>query len=228
MIAFAREFTRKVAFISPSVNFMASLKSSKRYVIRKGKKVWIFDSWGEVQALVSGFPDAKYKSFPSLVSAEKALEEGWEKYYQKTTPGFIASDIPYFSTAIAVDAAHSSATGVMEYQGISLATQQQIFYFKSPVGTNNIWEFLAIVHGLQWLKKEKKSDYVIYSDSKIAIKWIQLKTCKTNLIFAYENKELFALIQEAEEWLKGQTVDTQILRRDTSKWGENPADFGRK
>ncbi len=91
-----------------------------------------------MQALVSGFPDAKYKSFPSLVSAEKALEEGWEKYYQKTTPGFIASDIPYFSTAIAVDAAHSSATGVMEYQGISLATQQQIFYFKSPVGTNNI------------------------------------------------------------------------------------------
>ncbi len=87
---------------------------------------------------------------------------------------------------------------------------------------------MAIVHGLQWLKKEKKTDYVIYSDSKIAIKWIQLKTCKTNLIFAYENKELFALIQEAEEWLKGQTVDTQILRRDTSKWGENPADFGRK
>ena len=228
MIAFAREFTRKVAFISPSANCMASHKSPKRYVIRKGKKVWIFDSWGETQVLVSGFSDAKYKSFPTLASAEKALEEGWEKYYQKSIPNIPTNDVPYFSTAIVVDAAHSSATGVMEYQGINLAAQQQIFYFKSPVGTNNIGEFLAIVHGLQWLKKEHKSDYVIYSDSKIAIKWIQLKTCKTNLIFAYENKELFALIQEAEEWLKGQTVDTQILRRDTSKWGENPADFGRK
>lgn len=39
MIAFAREFTRKVAFISPSANCMASHKSPKRYVIRKGKKV---------------------------------------------------------------------------------------------------------------------------------------------------------------------------------------------
>ena len=68
-----------------------------------------------------------------------------------------------------MDAACSSATGIMEYQGIDLVSEQIIFSVSQPRGTNNIGEFLAIVHGISWLQKQGKTDYVLYSDSKIAI-----------------------------------------------------------
>ena len=67
--------------------------------------------------------------------------------------------IPFFQQSIVVDAACSSATKVMEYQGIDLATGKQVFAARYEEGTNNIGEFLAIVHGLAWIQKEKKSNF---------------------------------------------------------------------
>ncbi len=61
----------------------------------------------------------------------------------------------------------------MEYQGIDLVSEQIIFKVSQPRGTNNIGEFLAIVHGISWLQKQEKTDYVLYSDSKIAIDWVK-------------------------------------------------------
>ena len=55
--------------------------------------------------------------------------------------------------ALAVDAACSGNPGVMDYQGVYVASRTQIFHYMAPVGTNNIGEFLAIVHGLAYLKK---------------------------------------------------------------------------
>lgn len=41
-------------------------------------------------------------------------------------------------------------------------------------GTNNLGEFLAIVHGLAYLKKQNKN-IPIYSDSRTAISWVKNK-----------------------------------------------------
>lgn len=203
------------------------MAEKKRYVVRVGKETGIFTDRSQVQPLVSGFAGAKYKSFKSALDAEKAWQEGREVYYQPEKKRF-EKDLPFVKKSIAVDAACSSASGEMEYQGIDLESKKVVFSFKSKLGTNNIGEFLAIVHALSYLEKEKKSDFVVYSDSKIAMSRVLQGKCKTNFVPNEENKELFALIKRAEKWLDQHPGEKKLLKWKTSERGENPADFGRK
>ena len=116
----------------------------------------------------------------------------------------------------------------MEYRGVYTANGQEIFHI-GPMkqGTNNIGEFLALVHGLALLK-QKGSNLPIYSDSRNAISWVKKKKCKTLLAQTATNKPIFELIERAEHWLQNNSYTTQILKWETSVWGEIPADFGRK
>ncbi|WP_314078168.1 RNase H family protein [Hoylesella pleuritidis] len=132
------------------------------------------------------------------------------------------------AAAIAVDAACSGNPGPMEYQGIDLQTGTQLFHFGPVKGTNNIGEFLAIVHALALLEKQNITDRVIYSDSYNAILWVKKKQCKTKLKRDSQTEALFAVIARAEQWLKTHIVKTPIIKWETKKWGEIPADFGRK
>ena len=52
----------------------------KFYVVRKWKKVWIFDSRDECKENVNWFSDAKYKSFENKKDAEIAFQEWWKNY----------------------------------------------------------------------------------------------------------------------------------------------------
>jgi len=130
--------------------------------------------------------------------------------------------------SIAVDAASSGNPGRMEYRGVDTQTGKLLFH-QGPYqqGTNNVGEFLALVHGLAYLKKEG-SDRAIYSDSRIAIGWVHKKKCGTKLAPHSSNKILFELIVRAETWLRLNTYSTSILKWETKIWGEIPADFGRK
>ena len=65
------------------------------------------------------------------------------------------------ANAWAVDAACSGNPGPMEYQCIDLATGAQVFHFGPIHGTNNIGEFLAIVHALALMEKQGIKDKVI-------------------------------------------------------------------
>jgi len=130
--------------------------------------------------------------------------------------------------SIAVDAASSGNPGKMEYRGVVTKTKQVLFHMGPfPNGTNNIGEFLALVHGLAFLKS-KKSDLPIYTDSKIAMSWIRQKKCKTKLKPNSKNAELFELVKRAEVWLTKNTIHRSVLKWETKSWGEIPADFGRK
>jgi ribonuclease HI len=102
-------------------------------------------------------------------------------------------------------------------------------FHKGPFehGTNNVGEFLALVHGLAYLK-EIKSNRVLYTDSRIAMGWVMRKKCNTKLVCLKENEVLFDLIKRAELWLKENSFNTRIVKWETKAWGEIPADFGRK
>ena len=129
---------------------------------------------------------------------------------------------------VAVDAACSGNPGPMEYRGVYLLTGQQIFHFGPVYGTNNIGEFLAIVHALA-LMKQKGISMTIYSDSRNALSWVKQKKCKTKLERTPKTEELFQLIERAENWLKNNSYNhIPILKWETDQWGEVPADFGRK
>ena len=129
--------------------------------------------------------------------------------------------------ALAVDAACSGNPGVMEYQGIYIPTRTRVFHYRAEKGTNNIGEFLAIVHGLSYLKKHHL-DKIIYSDSANAISWVRQKQCKSKLPNDAGTAELWDFVHRAEQWLRSNTYTTEIRKWDTDRWGEIPADFGRK
>ena len=130
--------------------------------------------------------------------------------------------------SISVDAASSGNPGVMEYRGVDTRTGRVLFRRGPfPEGTNNIGEFLAIVHGLAYLQKNN-SDRVIYSDSRTAIAWVRKKKCNTRLQESDKNKDLFNLVRRAENWLRKNPFRNPIVKWETRAWGEIPADFGRK
>ena len=204
----------------------------KFYVVWKWKKKWIFDSRNECKESVNGFSDAKYKWFSTKDEAEIALQEWWEKYYEVKKDGGSKNvvkneDIPFFAESIAVDAACSWNPGEMEYRWIDLQTWEEIFHEKFKIWTNNIGEFLAIVHWLNYLWDDNR---VIYSDSRIAISRVNQWKCKTQ-IAADKNSDFwrtFETIQKAEKWLKENWIKHKILKWNTKDWWEIPADFGRK
>ncbi|WP_077196859.1 RNase H family protein [Prevotella ihumii] len=132
------------------------------------------------------------------------------------------------ASAWAVDAACSGNPGPMEYQCIDLATGGQEFHFGPVLGTNNIGEFLAIVHALALMEQRGIKDKVIYSDSYNAILWVKKKKCKTTLVRNEKTEKLYQIIARAEQWLRSHAVTTPIIKWETKLWGEIPADFGRK
>jgi ribonuclease HI len=130
--------------------------------------------------------------------------------------------------SISVDAACSGNPGVMEYRGVDTATGKELFHIGPfQQGTNNIGEFLALVHGLALLKQQNSS-LPVYSDSVSAMAWVRNKKCKTTLAACEANKPLFNLIERAEKWLKNNTYTNPVMKWETQQWGEIPADFGRK
>jgi ribonuclease HI len=201
---------------------------AKFYVVWKGRSTGIFRDWDSCKKSIEGFDGAQYKSFKTEKEAEAALKQG---YYKSIKPQESSSSLkqpkPNYPAWV-VDAAWNTKTGDMEYQGIDLLTKKPIFH-KGPYfdGTNNIGEFLAIVHALALLHKHQ-SDAPIFSDSKTAIAWVKKKQANTKLDRTPRNGELFELLERAEAWLKTHSFSNKILKWETKWWGENPADFGRK
>jgi ribonuclease HI len=206
------------------------------YTVWSGRQVGVFASWDECRQQVEGFPGAKYKGFPTRESAESAFTSGpatddVETRHGTSLPSWdsLPEGAPRPNTiSIAVDAACSGNPGKMEYRGVFVDTGTEVF--KSPVfegGTNNIGEFLAIVHCLAWQQKNKLN-YPIYSDSVNGQKWVSQGLCRTKLVENQQNKYLFEVIRRAEKWLHDNTFRVPIHKWRTEIWGEIPADFGRK
>ena len=130
--------------------------------------------------------------------------------------------------ALAVDAACSGNPGPMEYRGVHLPSGKQIFHFGPVQGTNNIGEFLAIVHALALLYNRGDSTTAIYSDSRTAQIWVRKRKCGTKLVRTPKNTRLLDIVARAEQWLQNHSFQNPIYKWQTDKWGEIPADFGRK
>ncbi len=202
--------------------------AKKYYVVWKGRKTGIFDNWEECKESVSGFSGAKYKSFKTLEAAEAAFKQGYEELEKDTKKRWENLKVKPILESIAVDAAYSSSSGVLEYQGIFIKNNKQLFYKKFPHGTNNIGEFLAIVHALALLKKQGKN-FPVYTDSQIALNWVKTKKVNTDFDWSEESRELMEVMARAIKWLENNDIsEFKILKWDTKLWGEIPADFGRK
>ena len=178
------------------------MAKQKFYVVWEGVTPGVYTSWTDCQLQIKGYEGAKYKSFDTREEAERALAtspyayigKNAKKKSEKVSPETLPACV--IDNSLAVDAACSGNPGPMEYRGVHIASRQEVFHFGPTKGTNNIGEFLAIVHGLALLK-QKEFDMPIYSDSVNAISWVRQKKCKTKLPRTAETEELFKLIERA-------------------------------
>jgi ribonuclease HI len=211
-------------------------KQGKWYVVWVGTEPGICENWDECKARVLNYPNARYKGFNTQQEAIMAYRgDGKEEMkVLRAIANAQSSKVNYdaipeiIKGSIAVDAACSHNPGVMEYRGVDISTGTELFHqgpFKN--GTNNIGEFLAIVHALA-LFKQQGVNTAIYSDSRIAQLWVRDKKCKTKLVKNAANSKLFDIVARAEAWLRDNTYSNPIFKWQTDKWGEIPADFGRK
>ena len=209
-------------------------QKNKFYVVWKGLKPGIYTSWEQCQKQIREFQGALYMGFPTEEAAKKAFEHSYQTAQkEKKKASEPSAELqkrvgkPNYHS-IAVDAASSGNPGKMEYQGVDTRSGKRLFH-QGPFeqGTNNIGEFLAIVHGLAFLKK-KGSSRIIYTDSRTAISWVKKKRCNTKLAQTETNHTLFELVHRAESWLRNNHYSTKIVKWETRAWGEIPADFGRK
>lgn len=210
-------------------------KKPKFYVVWHGRKTGVFTSWEECKAQTNGFEGAIFKSFLSREAAETAFTSESSNYIGKRVNlGSVLSEEELsligepIEDAIAVDGAWNTNNGLVEYQGVYLKTYEVLFHV-GPLedGTNNIVEFLAIVHALA-LCKQWHWKVPIYSDSKVAIGWVKEKKSSTYHPKSEKNKKLFDMLARAEKWLETNNYENELLKWETKAWGENPADFGRK
>lgn len=207
---------------------------NKYFVVWDGKEPGVYASWAECKNQIHGYGNAKYKGFENESAAKEAFLSPYWEYIgknikeKKPDPTLISKyGMPDFES-LSVDAACSGNPGLVEYQGVYSKTGEVVFK-QGPFqeGTNNIGEFLALVHGIA-LMKQKNLSMPIYTDSKTALAWLRKKKAKTALERTPRNVLIFELLERAEKWLSENEYSTEILKWHTEAWGEIPADFGRK
>lgn len=210
----------------------------KYYVVWEGRAPGIYDSWEECEMQTEGFPGAKFKAFPDLDSATKAFRGSPDQHMDLLRA--IASNQPKQTlnyaafpdikrNALAVDAACAHNPGPVEYRGVWVQNGKEAFRMGPfPGGSNNMGEFIALVHGLSALQKAGREDIPIYTDSATARSWLTRRQHKCTIPRTQDNKQIFLLFDRAMAWAKTHIPKNPVLIWNTERWGEIPADFGRK
>ncbi|MCM2676798.1 ribonuclease H [Alkalicoccobacillus plakortidis] len=212
------------------------MAKGKFYVVWKGIQPGIYTSWAECEAQVKGFPGARFKSFPTKAEAEEAFQSkpGSRTATKKTTgtktkKESVISEDKIIWESISVDVGSRGNPGIVEYKGVDTKTGEILFsHGEIHIGTNNMGEFLAIVHALAYLYEQNDSTTPVYSDSKTAIKWVKDRKANSSLERSIKTEEMWLLIDRAEKWLRENRYSNPILKWETKHWGEIKADYGRK
>lgn len=215
-----------------------STQRSKYYVVWVGNAPGIYDSWEECKLQTANYPGAIFKSFDNLEAATAAYRgdpreqiemiRNIARHAQSTHINY--HSIPEIRfPAICVDAGCRHNPGPMDYQGVDLETGTRIFHV-GPLdgGTNNIGEYLAIVHALALLDKRGDHTTAIYSDSRNALAWVRRRHSATKVTPNARNAKVLEILARADQWVATHPIVNPILKWDTEHWGEIPADFGRK
>lgn len=203
---------------------------TKCYVVWAGRIPGIYQTWEECSKQIHGFPGAKYRAFPNLEQAKMAFGTAPVPTFKKKGQTIATQRVKLpkpIGTFLCVDASWITTTGASEYRGVMMPSGEVIFS-RGPFqkGTNNVVEFIAIVHALAWCK-QKDSGITIYSDSATAIAWLRKKKANSKLN-GEGSDELLELLYRAEKWIRENTWSNAVLKWETEQWGEIPADYGRK
>lgn len=209
----------------------------KYYVVWVGRVPGLYSTWDQCRRQVDGVSGALYRSFRTPEAAAAAWEGGPDAADPLDPPRAEAPDDSpamtggrpdaFAAGTIAVDAACSGNPGPMEYRGVALASDEELFRLGPMHGTNNLGEFLAIVHGMAWLMREGLAG-PIFTDSRVAIGWVGRGRVRSSLQRNAQSNKVWTLVDRAHAWLAANADRPALLKWPTRRWGEIPADFGRK
>ena len=198
----------------------------KYYTVWKGIVPGVYYNWEDCHKQIVNFKGALYKSFQTEKEAKNALKYSYSDFLKSKTQYILPKEV--ISKSISVDAASSGNPGVMEYQGVDTISKKKLFKKKGPLKEEQIISGVFGHSSWTCISQKNNSALPIYSDSLTAISWVKKKKCNTSLKKDNSTGELFMLIGRAETWLKNNSYNNKIIKWDTKKWGEIPADFGRK
>lgn len=217
----------------------------KYYVVFRGHNPGVYDTWDEAKEQTHGFPGALFKSYSTSGEATEAYrnftgtedrEELMRLISANTNTSLEATQSPQGwknnpeidSDAWAVDASCLKNPGRMEYRCVDLKSGEVIFNM-GPFedATNNIGEYLALVHAMALMAK-KGEYHNIYSDSRTAMSWWRNHRVNTKLQPTPRNGKIFELLARASVWVNTHQFPGKVMKWQTERWGEIPADYGRK
>ena len=217
----------------------------KYYAVFRGRIPGVYDNWDDALEQVESFPGALYKGYKTSAEASEAFRKSENAVDSAELRNLLLKASEKRNTEIhieamegyppevdleawAVDASCLKNPGTMEYRGVELKSGKELFRVGPfEQGTNNIGEFLAIVHAMALMYRNGEY-HNIYSDSKTGMSWVKNKCIKTNLKPSDANKKIFELMARGLAWLQTHTFPAKVMKWETEKWGEIPADFGRK
>lgn len=216
----------------------------KFYVVWVGHNPGIYDNWNDAQEQVINFPGAKYKSYDDIDEATAAYrgdpreQLGLMRALLQHKPDYNPSERDYSKLpgirldAIAVDGACAGNPGRMEYRAVRVADGSEVFRIGDKTeltGTNNIAEYLGMIHLAALLARSGDFTTPIYTDSRNTLAWLRRGHSKTTLASTPETAKTLELLARADAWLAANgPIRNPVIKWPTEEWGEIPADFGRK
>jgi len=212
-------------------------KKQKYYVVWRGIEPGVYDNWEDAAEQVLTYPGAKYKSFTSMSEAVRAFRgddaaegEALIKLFTRPVQEINYEAFPEIDlNAIAVDASCVGNPGAMEYRGVEVGSGKELFHAGPyPCGTNNIGEYLALIHALALCDRAGDTTRHIYSDSVTALAWLRARHSRSKLAYSPATAQLLQILERADRWIATHSPANPVSKWDTDTWGEIPADFGRK
>jgi ribonuclease HI len=209
-------------------------KKPTRYVVWIGKKPGVYTSRDGCRQQVDKFPGARYQGFDSQQLAIHAFDLGydWFQAYKGQNNTHMRRPTECLGQ-IAVDAACSGNPGILEYQWVVIGQESgQIFPLFAggpyPLGTVNLWEFIALVEAVKYVQTAW-SLQIVYTDSRTALSRYQSRQVKTMLIHNETTLHLYLKVDQCVRRLQWAYQGNVVVRKwNTALRGECPADFGRK
>lgn len=132
------------------------------------------------------------------------------------------------------DASYLSNTKLLEFRVVNIETGQELYRnsFADTLHTTNIGEFFGLVRGIKiHIDSNLALDYPIFSDSQVAIGWVNGLYVNSKNLRKPENRLFFPFVEKGLEYLRKITKAKKmppVLKWRTDIWGEIPADFDRK
>jgi len=156
-------------------------KKKNYYAVAVGRETGIFKSWPETEALVKGFPRARFKGFVSRAEAEAWLEvpvyskkkTGRKESEKKRTREEVGTDEwPVSEILIYTDGGAIHNPGPGGYGIVLLDGKgRREFFGGFRMTTNNRMELMACIVALEQLGQTDKT-ITLYSDSKYVVNGI--------------------------------------------------------